>query len=53
VKNSLKELYQRQKIEKIKREKIKEILIKSKERFNNIRLKLDQYRIKEKRLKEI
>ena len=53
VKNSLKELYKRQRIERIKRDKIKDILVKSKDRFNNIKIKLDGYKIKERQLKEI
>ena len=52
VKNSLKELYQRQNIEKIKRDKINRILERSKDKFNIIRVKLNEYRIKEKKLKD-
>ena len=47
VKNSLKELYQRQKIEKEKREKIRGILERCKEKFNNIRVKLDEFKLKD------
>ena len=53
VKNSLKELYRRQKLEKEKREKIKDILGRCKEKFNNIRTKLNEFKIKDKKLKEI
>ena len=53
VKNSLKELYKRQKIEKEKREKIKGILERCKEKFNHIRVKLDEFKLKDKKSKEI
>ena len=53
VKNSLKELYKRQKIEKEKREKIKGILERCKEKFNHIRAKLDEFKLKDKKSKEI
>ena len=53
VKNSLKELYKRQKVEKEKREKIKQILSRCKDKFNSIWMKLDEYKIKEKKLKEV
>ena len=53
VKHSLKLLYKRQKSEKEKREKINTILGKCKDEFNNIKSKLNEYRIKERKLKEI
>ena len=52
VKNSLKKLYQRQKNEKEKNGKIKQILERCKERFININMKLDGYKKKEMKLKE-
>ena len=52
VKNSLKELYQRQNIEKVNRDKINKILDRSKDKFNIIRAKLNKYRANEKKLKE-
>ena len=52
VKHSLKLLYKRQKSEKEKREKINTILGKCKDEFNNIKSKLNEYRIKEMKLKE-
>ena len=52
VKSSLKELYQRQNIEKVKRDRINKILERSKDKFNIIRAKLNEYRIKEKKLKD-
>ena len=53
VKNSLKELYKRQKVEKEKRKKINQILSRCKDKFNSIWMKLDEYKIKEKKLKEV
>lgn len=53
VKNSIKELYKRRKNEKLKRGKIKDILDRCRNKFNHIRTKLDQYKNKDKKLKEI
>ena len=53
IKNSLKELYKRQKDEKEKREKIDKILERCKDKFNDIKSKLNEYRIKERKLKEM
>ena len=53
IKNSLKELYKRQKDEKEKRDKIDKILARCKDKFNDIKSKLNEYRIKERKLKEM
>ena len=53
VRTSLRELYKRRKEEKQNREKIENILIKCQEKFNNIKTKLNEYQIKERKLKEI
>ena len=53
LKTSLRELYKRRKEEKQNREKIENILIKCKDKFNNIKTKLNEYQIKERKLKEI
>ena len=53
VRTSLRELYKRRKEEKQNREKIENILIKCQAKFNNIKTKLNEYQIKERKLKEI
>ena len=51
--NSIKKLLQRQKDEKIKRDKVDDILIRCRIGFNKINSKLDKYKNKDKKLKEI